>query len=476
MVINMLVTITNMIKIEEPTKTIIGYCKNNLVFKNPDYDKKRRMGLWLRDCPKELKLYDIYEGDVYVPIGCFNDIWRLHPYREDYVDYSNSKPIMIASTIKLRDYQQPCLKAIEENYTGLFILPAGTGKTVTALQCVYNLKQKTLWLTNTIDLLNQAKTECENNMTCKTSTIMQGKCDLSGDIVFATVQTVSRLIDKGEIPQNTFGMVIGDEIQHCVISADSVMQFQKCMNYFASRYKLGLTATLHTSNGLHKTIPKIIGDVIYEMKKEEDYFVGYYEDEQVVKVPAHVFQVPAQINLIPTTYTIVGKDVIDNKNQTVSFTKLITSISEDYDRNTKILSLLSTLNGSTIVVGDRTDQLKKLSEHFDNDAVYVDGKTKKEKREQGLELVRQGKVKYLFATYKLICEGFNAPILENLVMVTPVKDLRIVVQSVGRVQRPYKNKKIANVYDLVDNVGKLDKFLKERKKIYKKEGYDVREW
>ena len=60
-------------------------------------------------------------------------------------------------------------------------------------------------------------------------------------------------------------------------------------------------------------------------------------------------------------------------------------------------------------------------------------------------------------------------------MPTPVKDLRIVIQSIGRVQRPYKNKKVANVYDFVDDVGKLDKFLKERKKIYKKEGYNVRE-
>ena len=472
----MKITITNMIKIEEPTKTIIDYCKKNLVFKNPEYEKKRRMGLWLRDCPREIKLYDLYESDIYVPIGCFNDIWGLHPYKEDYVDYSNSKPICIESNIRLRDYQQPCLKAIEENYTGLFIMGAGTGKTVTALQCVNHLKQKTIWLTMTIDLLQQAKTECEKNMTCKTSSIVNGKCDLSGDIVFATVQTVSKLIDKGEIPQDTFGMVIGDEIQHCVVSAESVMQFQKCMNYFASRYKLGLTATLHTSNGLHNTIPKLIGDVIYELKKENDLFAGYYDNKKVIEVPASIFQIPAQINLIPTQYNIVGKEVFDVKNQTVNFSKLITSISEDEGRNTQILSLLSTLKGSTIIVSDRTKQLKFLAEHFGNNAFYVDGTTKKDKREHGLDLVRQGKVKYLFATYKLICEGFNAPILENLVMATPVKDLRIVIQSVGRVQRPYKNKKTAYVYDFVDDVGKLDRFLKERKKIYKKERYDVREW
>lgn len=472
----MQIIITNLIQIKEPNTSIKEYCKKELTFKNPDYDKKRRMGIWLGNTPKEIKLYDVYNNNYYIPIGCFNDIWTLHPYKEDYIDVSNSKLIDIASSIKLRDYQEPCLRAIEENYTGLFILPAGTGKTVTALQCVYHLKQKTLWLTHTSDLLNQAKSECENNMTCTTSTITQGKCDYSGDIVFATIQTLVNVVDKCEIPQDTFGFVIGDECQHCVVSAESVMQFQKCVNYFASRYKLGLTATLHTSNGLHKTIPKLIGDVIYELKKEDDLFVGYYQGEQVVKVPANMFQVPARINLIPTTYTVVGKDVFDDKNQTVKFAKLINSISDDYDRNVQICSLLSTLQGSTIIVSDRTEQLRKLSECFGDDAFYVDGKTKKDKREYGLELVRQGKIKYLFATYKLICEGFNAPILENLVMATPVKDLRIVVQSIGRVQRPYKNKKVANVYDFVDNVGKLDKFLKERKKIYKEEGYDVREY
>ena len=249
---------------------------------------------------------------------------------------------------------------------------------------------------------------------------------------------------------------------------------KKCMNYFAGRYKLGLTATLHTSNGLHNTIPKLIGDVIYELKKEDDLFVGYYNNQKVVQVPANMFQVPARVHLLDTKYDISGKDVFDNKNQTVSFTKLISSIAEDSERNQQILSLLRTLEGSTIIVSDRTKQLKELAEYFGDDAFYVDGTTKKDKREKGLELVREGKVKYLFATYKLICEGFNAPILQNLVMATPVKDLRIVIQSVGRVQRPYKGKQIANVFDFVDDVGKLDRFLRERKKIYKKEGYDVR--
>ena len=363
----------------------------------------------------------------------------------------------------------------ELQWTIYFASWLGTGKTITALECVHHLKQKTIWLTHTKDLLNQAKTECENNMTCSTSTITEGKCDYSGDIVFATVQTLVNIINRGEISQDTFGMLIADEVHHCSVSAETVIQFQQCVNYFACRYKIGLTATLHTANGLHVTIPKILGNVLYEMKKEGDLFNGYYLGEKVISVPAKQFQVPARIYQIKTPYTISGKDVFDLKTQTVNFSKLITSISEDEDRNIMIINLLLNLEGSTIVVGDRVDQLKWLAKKWRNKAIFIDGKTKKKEREEGLEKVRTGEVKYLFASYKLIAEGFNAPILENLVMVTPVKDLRIVVQSIGRVQRPYPNKEIANVYDLVDDVGKLDKFLRERKKIYKKEGYEVYE-
>ena len=469
----MKVTISNIIHIEDPTQAVINYCKNNLVFKNPDYDKKRRMGVWLGNTTKTITIYNSTPTSIDVPIGCFNDLYAIHPIPSDYTDFSVSKSVNVESHINLRNYQEPCLEAVKTFFNGILILPAGTGKTLSALHCFGTLKQKTLWITHTKELLNQAKDECEANINCTTSTITEGQCDTSGDIVFATVQTLVNVIDHGEIGQDTFGMVICDECHHTVISADAVMQFEKCITYFAARYKIGLTATLHTANGLHVVTPKLIGPVIYEMVKEGNEFVGYYKGKDIIHVPASMFQIPARIHLIPTSYDASGKDIYDRYNQTINFSKLISDISSDTKRNNEIVNLLKTLKGSTIIVGDRVEQLKTLATQFGKDAIVVDGKTKKDIREKGLERVKSGQVKYLFASYKLICEGFNAPILENLVMVTPVKDLRIVVQSIGRVQRPYKDKKIANVYDLVDDVGKLDRFLRERKKIYKKEGYEI---
>lgn len=86
---------------------------------------------------------------------------------------------------------------------------------------------------------------------------------------------------------------------------------------------------------------------------------------------------------------------------------------------------------------------------------------------------RQGKYKVLFASYSLVAEGLDIPMLENLVMASPVKDERLVVQAIGRCQRPYKDKKIANIYDLIDDVSMLDKFFRKRKNVYKKEGWRV---
>lgn len=471
----MKITLTNIIEIEQPTEDILNYCKKELVFKNPNYDKKKRLGLWTGGTPKTISLYDIYQEKLYLPIGCFEDIWKINPKIEEFTDYAVTKTRNIKSNIKLRDYQKPCAEALKKYVNGIFVLPAGTGKTQVGLECAALLKQKTLWLTHTKELLNQARERCENNLICTTSIISDGFCDTSGDIVFATVQTLANIVDKQEIKQNEFGLVIIDECHHLATNAESVMMFEKCLNYFSARYKLGLTATLHRGDGLEKTTTKLIGNVIYELKKNDtkDKLIGYYEGKPIVEVPASMFQVPAQINVIHTNYNISDKDVFEENGDTLVFTKLITDLSMDKDRNDLILNILSKLNGYTIIISERVDQLHYLDSKISS-SVCIDGKTPKKKREQMVEEFKNGKHKVLLASYSLVAEGFDVPMLENLIMASPVKDERLVIQAIGRCQRPYKDKKIANIYDLVDNVSMLEKFFTKRKSVYKKEGWKLK--
>lgn len=471
----MKIVLSNIIEIQKPNKDILEYCKKELTIKNPDYDKKKRMGFSIYKTPKTIKLYDLYNENLYLPIGCFDDIWKIHPVKEDYTDYSNVVNRKIKSNITLRDYQVPCAKALKKYVNGIFVLPAGTGKTQVGLECASVLGQHTLWLTHTKELLNQAKERCENNLVCSTSVISDGKCDTSGDIVFATVQTLANIVDKETIKQNEFGLIIIDECHHLATNAESVMMFEKCVNYFCARYKLGLTATLHRADGLEKTTTKILGNVIYELKKNDtkDKLIGYYEGKAIVEVPAYLFQVPANINVIHTGYNTENKDVFDINGGTIVFTKLITDLAMNNKRNKLILDISNMLDGYTIIISERVDQLHYLDSKLPS-SVCIDSKLSKKKREQLVEDFKSGKHKVLLASYSLVAEGLDVPMLENIIMASPVKDERLVIQSIGRCQRPYKDKKIANVYDLVDDVSVLGRFLTKRKSVYKKEGWKVR--
>jgi superfamily II DNA or RNA helicase len=468
------IIISNIIKVHEPTKEILDYCKKELIIKNPDFNKKVQMGFFVGGTPRYIHLFDKINDDVYLPIGCFKDLWNMYPDKSLYHDYSSVVKRNIKSSIKLRDYQEPCLNALKKYVNGLFILPCGLGKTECALQTAYYLQQHTLFITHTKDLMNQAKDRCEEKMECTTSVISDGEVDTHGDVVFATVQTLFKHLE--DIEQDEFGLVVIDECHHLAANADTVAMFRTSLDYFAARYKLGLTATLHRADGLEQCIPKLLGEIIYEIKEDGDDYVGIYEGKEVIRFPKTQFQVPAKVNIINTNYQLYDattgyyRDVFDRNGMTLSFTKLISDIANDKKRNQIIVDLCNSLKGSTIVLSDRVDQLKYLNELIDN-SIEIDGSTKKATREQALEDVKNGKYKVLLASYKLAKEGLDCKILENVVFATPVKDEAIVIQCIGRAQRTYEGKTIANIYDLVDDVSMLDRFFVKRRSVYKRKGW-----
>lgn len=57
----------------------------------------------------------------------------------------------------------------------------------------------------------------------------------------------------------------------------------------------------------------------------------------------------------------------------------------------------------------------------------------------------------ILATYGCMRQGVNIKLLHNLVMADPAKSVYMVMQSIGRIVRPHKDKKMAYVYDLVDD-------------------------
>lgn len=471
------ITISNIIWVQNPPEELLEYCKQNLVFKNPEYTKKMQMGFWTGGTPRNIYLYDYDQSvnSLYLPIGCLDAVRSVTAgYVREFADYRGIVGANINSNIVLRDYQEPCIPALDKYKNGVLLIPCGMGKTECALALASHLKQKTLFIAHTKDLVNQALTRAKDELDCTTSLITDGKVDTSGDIVFATVQTLCKKL--GDIRQTEFGLVVCDEVHHLAANAQTVGMFRECLDYFSSKYKLGLTATLHRADGLEVCIPRMLGEVMYEIRQDGNDYIAIYEDEEIMRFPMDKFQVPAQVHFIETNYSIIDeknntyRDVFDKNGMTISFSKLLTDIGNNEDRNAQIINLCNSLKGSTIILSDRVEQLKYLSKYITN-CVEIDGSTPKKQREKALEQIKSGEKKVLLASYKLAKEGLDCKILENIILATPIKDEAIVVQCIGRIQRPYGDKKIANVYDLVDDVTTLSRFYKKRKSIYKKRGW-----
>lgn len=466
------IILSNCIEVIEPSKDLIKFITSSLTFKNPEYEKKKRMGFYAYGSPKEIKLYDIYKDRIYTPIGFFNKLFNFHPVIRDYADYSVEVKANIKSNIKLRNYQELAIPSVINYKTGILNLPVGLGKTELALECINRVQQKTIWITHTGDLLQQSMDRCSSKMICKTSTITEGKCDISGDIVFATVQTLYKYLDSGLIPQDAFGMLIVDECHHISANPNSIQLFRTCVDYFACKYKIGLTATVHRADGMTDCIKLILGDVIYKIEKREDEYCCIYEDKVLLRFPIDKFQVPAKIHVIETDYNIEDKNVYSSNGGTIQYATLISDLAMNEKRNKQIIKHLKKIKGSTIVLSDRVGQLKYLCSKVD-DGVQIDGSTPKKDRKKALEDVANGKKKYLFASYNLAKEGLSVDILSNLVMATPVKDFAIVSQSIGRIQRPYDGKVVANVYDFVDDVSMLYRFYSKRRSTYRKNNWEI---
>ena len=207
----MKILVDNVIKIIGAEPEIEHYCKTNLEIENPQFAQNERLGFPTYNIPRRLYWYEKRAGNYVLPFGCLKDIFEMFPYKEYYVlNYNKPCPIMYKSNIKLFDYQEKAKNAALKAKNGVIVMPAGSGKTQTALQLISELRLKTLWITHTYDLLNQSYERAQSNLQdVGLGKIAAGKIDIGTHITFATVQTLTKL-DLSQF-KNEWDCIVVDE-------------------------------------------------------------------------------------------------------------------------------------------------------------------------------------------------------------------------------------------------------------------------
>lgn len=460
------IRIANRIYIEDPTPEMKQWIKDNLTFLNPEYEKKQRMGFWVGNTPRHLRLYHKDGNTWLIPFGVIRDIMPLTRGSNVYCDFRQDNVISYGgSNMGLFDYQKEAVVKMVEAKYGILKAGCGAGKTQCGIALIKAFRRRALWLCNKHDLIKQSMDRAEQFIDPSLfGTITEGKVNVGIGITFATVQTMSKL-DLTQF-RDYWDVVIIDECHNVCASASALTMYEKVLNHLAARHKIGLTATDHRADGLIKATFALIGKVAYEIPKEATA-------DRVTSVKIKTIE----------TETDLTDDCL-NDDGTISYVKLIETMTTDWDRNKLIAKcIIDCKERSCIILSDRLNQLelirKMLPYEMQEQSVYINGKMTskkaKEERQKAMEQMRTGEKKYFFGSYKIAREGLDIPCLERLFMASPVKDPAIVEQSVGRIRRISDGKTgVPVVYDFRDvNIGMCEGWYKKRRTVYRKMGAAV---
>ena len=461
-------TIANRIYIENPSDEIKAWAKENLDFPNPVYEKKVRMGFWMGNTRKTIRMYEWNGNTLILPFGVIRQLMPMLRGTGVMCDFRQDTVIDYGSkSMGLFDYQQEAVRNMIDARYGILKAPCGAGKTRCGIALIKALRRRALWLCNKHDLIKQSMDVAEEFIDPSLfGTITEGRINVGVGVTFATVQTMCNV----ELTQfrDYWDVIIIDEAHNVCVSDDSFTMYEKVLNHLASRSKIGLTATDYRSDGLIKATFALIGNVAYEIPPEE--------------VKSRVKGVI--VRPVPTE-TEITEDC-QYADGTINYTNLLKHIITDEKRNRLIVNkIIEEKDQSCVILSDRLDQLKTiismLPEEMQDKVAYIDGKmtSKKAKaeREKAKEDMRTGKKLYLFGSYKIAREGLDIPRLSRLFMASPVKDPAIVEQSVGRIRRVHESKsELPVVYDFVDeNIGMCCGMFKKRKTTYRKIEAEIEE-
>lgn len=430
-----------------------GELKAKLTMLNPKFTENEKQGRWNGKTSKYLKFYRNQDDKVIIPRGLFNFLTEiLKKRRENYIltdktnYFSNAQKMKFKGT--LHDYQATSVHKVIPYRFSVLQSPTGSGKTVIALKIIAERNQTTLVIVHSKELLYQWRDRAQQFLG-----LNRDEIGLVGDgnkkhMPF-TIAIVNSLYKANSDVLKAYGHVVVDECHRTPSRT-----FTSVMKIVSSHYMLGLSATPYRRDGLGDLINYFIGDTVHVIKPEE-----LQEKGKIMKAS------------LQTRHTDFNYDYSDD------YSKMITSLVEDTDRNALILKDIrhqtTSSKGVVLVISDRKSHCQLFHDSLVKARIkseLLTGDTKNEDRKNIVKKLESGKVKVLVSTSQLIGEGFDCKGLNSLFLTTPMRYKGKLTQAVGRILRVADGKNEAKVFDYVDKPGVLKNAWYARNREYKAMG------
>ena len=362
--------------------------------------------------------------------------------------------------INLRDYQERSIKNwISAGKWGCIILPTGAGKTLVGISIIESIKEPTLIVVPTIELMEQWNSTLSNYFQEDLIGMIGGGYE---DIKPITVITYDSAYIKSTLFGNRYDLVIFDEVHHLASSG-----YRTIAENMTARYRLGLTATIEREDDKQKDLPRLVGGIVYRGKLQELSEKKYLADFEISSIKVSLTQKEKeQYGKLQNIYltnlrklgifsgkdsfkrliwmsgnNIIAKEALDAKRKANDIA---------LNSESKILALTTILrenNDKKIIIFTEHNKLVyRISNRFL--VPYITHKTDKDERKEILNHFKSGTFSAI-VTSKVFDEGIDVPDAELGVIMSGSGSRREFVQRLGRVLRPKSNEKKARIIEIV---------------------------
>ncbi|MDR2832293.1 MAG: DEAD/DEAH box helicase family protein [Streptococcaceae bacterium] len=442
-------------------------------FKNPEYYKRQSTRTTTWNVPRLITSATEDNHYIYLPRG-------LKETLKIYVDkvaidnqQARGDSISVDFKGKLYPEQEEALVAILENEEGILCGRTGFGKTIIAANLISQRKTSTLILVQNQNLARQWKDQLLKFLDIKSEPFIEytqkgrikkkekvgiisgSKLQQTKVIDVAMIQKLARL-PKAKLQEflSNYGQVIVDECHH--IAAKS---FEEVIKEAPAKFILGLSATPQREDGLTPINFMRLGEVIFESEKIS-------QDNLLIK------------NYLYPRYTSIGE--IDRNFDHLGYSEQINFLAQSGERNKQITDDIQEnyeLGRTSLVLSERVEHLNILRDILEENmkTFLLSGSQTKRQNQQIISELKDEKQPFvLFATSKLVGEGFDLAQLDTLFLTLPFKAKGSHKQYLGRLQRDLQNKDELRVYDYVDiSSGMFANMYQKRLKVYKEMEYII---
>ena len=360
----------------------------------------------------------------------------------------NEKKISIPISDNLEEYQKYIITEINKNQRCIIQLPTGAGKSYMISYIAHHLKQPTIIIVPTEEILNQIKEQLEKIYKEKVSIIHGSKEEIQHNIILTTGQTLYSRYELYTEEEKFLHIkcILADEVQYYGANT-----FFKASFLFPNAYfRLGFSATplgrsdnadLRTLSIFSSHIITYDTTLIHRVVPVHVVFIKYDH----IPEPMEMDKILGEISMLEHTY----EGLLKSKARLEAIFKLLTKLINN--------------NLSFICFVDRLEYGENISNYLNIPFVHSNNK----ERTEIINQLKDEKIKGIISTIGK--EGLDIPSLDVVVNTSREATIISLGQKAGRARRKTEEKNVALVFDFEDHQFPLvRRWSNKRKSIYKK--------